>query len=88
MVRPAPDLLAPGDIPDVDVGVAGGGEETLRRGVEGDCLHPSVLLQGELRAGEVVSEPLLGNPPELDGLVLGACSQQTVIKRREAEVSH
>ena len=29
MVGPAPDLPVPGDVPDVDVGVAGRGEQTL-----------------------------------------------------------
>ena len=86
VVGPAPDLPVPGDVPDVDVGVAGGGEQTLGRGVEGDGLHPSVLLQGELRGGEVGGEALPGDPPHLDGLVLRPSGQQAVIKRREGEV--
>ena len=86
MAGPAPDLTVPGDVPDVDVGVAGGGQQPLGRGVEGDGLHPPVLLQAELWRGEVGGEALPGDPPDLDGLVLGPGGQQAVIKWREGEI--
>ena len=57
--------------------------------VPGHCLHaPRLLGQSDLGLAEVPGQSGLGDPPDLDSLVLGAGGEEAVVKRGEHEVGH